>query len=417
MLIARYTDRIDVEWGRIERVVTAHPINKKYQDMEYDFYKEDEDGCVTCRNLYTSAMNGYRIAFPGIKDSSGYLGIDECVEEDWRSLDNKIKCFPSHFILANEENQIVWNYPDFRYVLKKWTGTLAEVMEALNIWKKFPEIELLLAGGYENIAFNKNFWRLTEKNRRAVALWLRQHEKANYTLAHVQMCIKDNLSDEEWKEYVAWNNSHYGKNVSYKLYKYLQKQEQFAGRIPGIKGTYTDYKKSFSSPYNTHNYNEDYWKFPKDLFAAHQRINDEINEAIELERQQAAEKRAKDERNVYARLGRIAKKFGAYNAEIDGYSIFITSSMKEWNLQAKTLHQCIVASGYYKGMSRKEYLIVFIRKDGKPIATAQIYKDKKIGQFYADEHGGPNNSRPTEEVQQMFDKWLATLPPLLWGKE
>lgn len=164
MLIARYTDRLDVAWGKIERVVTAHPINKKYSHMEYDFYKENEDGNVSCRNLYTSAMCGYRIAFPGTVDYSGYCGLDKCTEEDWRELDSRIKCFPSHDLTEAEKRQFIWNYPDFRYVLQKWSGSVARTLEALRIWKQFPEIELLLAGGYENIAFNKNFWRLSEKN-------------------------------------------------------------------------------------------------------------------------------------------------------------------------------------------------------------------------------------------------------------
>lgn len=414
MLIARYTDRIDVAWGRIERVVTAHPINKKYQHMEYDFYRENEDGNVSCRNLYSSSMCGYRIAFPGTTDYSGYMRMDKCIEEDWRLLDSRIKCFPSHSLTEAERNQFIQNYPEFRYVLNKWHGTAAQTLQVLNIWKKFPEIELLLAGGYESIAFNNNFWRLTEKKRREIALWLRTHPKVDYSLSDIQMRIKYKLNDEEWKDYVSWNNHHYGANVSYELYKYLLKQEEKAGPTPWIKETYSDYKKSFSSDYCTHNFREEYWRYPKDLFAMHQRINDEINEAIALERQQEAEKRKKDERNVYSRLGRVAKKFSRFNAEIDGYSIFTTSSMKEWNLQAKTLHQCIVASGYYKGMSRKEYLIVFIRKDNQPVATAQIFKDRRIGQFYADEHGGPNNSRPTEEVQQIFNKWVAGLPPVLW---
>ena len=40
MLICHYTDRLELEWGKPVRIVTAHPINKKYQDEEYDFYKE-----------------------------------------------------------------------------------------------------------------------------------------------------------------------------------------------------------------------------------------------------------------------------------------------------------------------------------------------------------------------------------------
>ena len=45
-----------------------------------------------------------------------------------------------------------------------------------------------------------------------------------------------------------------------------------------------------------------------------------------------------------------------------------------------------------------------------PIATAEVYYNKKVGQFYADEHDH-NNCTPTKEVNDVFYKWLETFKP------
>ena len=88
--------------------------------------------------------------------------------------------------------------------------------------------------------------------------------------------------------------------------------------------------------------------------------------------------------------------------------------MQEWVKQAKALHQCIVRCSYYKKMANQEEILVFIQKDGIPVATAELFAKNRIGQFYADEHSGtPEGSKPSEEVQHVFTTWLRDKPDLL----
>lgn len=408
MLIARYTDRLEMDNGQIIRIVTGHPINKMYADIAYDFYKVADDGTAQCRNLYTSSYNGYRISFPGIPlgRAYSYYGTGTAVEEDWGNC-RVITCFSSGVMTDEDQELVAELYPDFIYVMRKWKSTRAVTLKALNIWLEHPEIELLLAAGFEHIALNRSFWRYSENTRKKVCLWLRKHPGSTKSLKTIMLALKNNLTDQELSDYEKWDEKHYGQSVSYELYKYLKKQEEkYFGLDRWIKETYTDYKKSFKHRLCFRDFKDPYWKYPKNLRAAHTQINDEINTAYAVEQEELKKKAALDERNVMARLRRVVKKYQGYNAMVDGYSIGVTASMKEWTKQAKTLHQCIVASGYYKGMSRKEYLIVFIQKDSEPIATCQIKKNKQIGQFYADERGGPSNSKPTPEVEKAFYKWL-----------
>jgi hypothetical protein len=60
------------------------------------------------------------------------------------------------------------------------------------------------------------------------------------------------------------------------------------------------------------------------------------------------------------------------------------------------------------GIISRQYVIVFIQKNNVPVATAQVYPDKKLGQFYADEQAG--NIYPSNAVKKMVLKWIDNLP-------
>jgi hypothetical protein len=60
------------------------------------------------------------------------------------------------------------------------------------------------------------------------------------------------------------------------------------------------------------------------------------------------------------------------------------------------------------GIIDRKYVIVFIQKNNIPVATAQVYSDKKLGQLYADEQAG--NIYPSNSVKKMVLKWIDNLP-------
>lgn len=94
---------------------------------------------------------------------------------------------------------------------------------------------------------------------------------------------------------------------------------------------------------------------------------------------------------------------------IDGYSVYVPDSVNEIAEQASKLHQCLVQCDYIQQVIDGHCLLVFIRKNGEPVATAEILSGDRIGQFYADELDR-NNCLPTEEVRKVFNRWL------LWKK-
>jgi hypothetical protein len=118
-------------------------------------------------------------------------------------------------------------------------------------------------------------------------------------------------------------------------------------------------------------------------------------------------KKNKD-KEKFAGLFKAIKNYVKYNQTVDGYYIFFSADQEEWNKQADKLHQCIVRCDYMKKVIDRKSLLAFITKDGEPIATAEIQKEKTINQFYTDEHS--SDYYPSKELKAIFNKWLEKLP-------
>ncbi|MBR4823621.1 MAG: PcfJ domain-containing protein, partial [Spirochaetaceae bacterium] len=315
-------------------------------------------------------------------------------------------------------NLILKKYPDFVYTLKKWrgelyymTGTLPVIFEALQVWKEHPEAEYLFALHCDNIAFSKSFWKLSEKKRREISKWILQHKTnaGGYTLRQIQNIIKYKMTMDEFRDYENFKSECYTAAMGVPVYRYF-KRKGYAGH--SMWATYCDYRKMAKSA--GHNIRQKYWAFPSDLEKAHAKV---LRECIAIaEARKLAEKKrlAALEKNMFENLKKTCEVLQSFGGVYGGYEIIFTDNMQEWEKQAKALHQCIVRCSYYKKMANQEEILVFIQKDGIPVATAELFAKNRIGQFYADEHSGtPEGSKPSEEVQHVFTTWLRDKPDLL----
>ena len=387
-----YRDRLEVVDGRLCRIVTAMYDDRKYScHYELDVYREYEDGEACCRNVYCS-MYGYYVSFPGEVTSVYRNGCNSFVQElqDWGEVD-KIKCFPSVPLSAEEESLIVEKYPAFKYVLAKWRGTIGYVLRALAIWKQHKEIEMVLAAGYENVAFNRSLYRLSEPKKREVVRFMREHGEdscKSLTLSDIQQYMKLNLPIDDFIAYkrFCWNVNRSG----IELWRYLKRQGRCdrAGLL-----FYNDYANMLRN--SGHDTESGYWKYPKDLSEAHDKLVSEINK-----------KKLLEQKSKYEQYYKVVRKFVRLNADIDGFSVFVPQSIDDIKFQADTLNQCLITADYVLQVINRQCVLVFIRHCGKPVATAQIDKRKNVVQFYADEHDW-KNCLPSDEVKSVLDKWLA----------
>lgn len=411
--IEKLEEEVFIEDARVTRCVYGI-----WKDHRIAIYLEDDDANYFIKNIDFVYMNGWLMSIPGeTYHRYGYSYTAQ--DEEWSRYEEPLNFWArdgQEELVKQMEKLCIELYPDFVYVTKKWTAvTTAQLMEALTIWKEHPDIEFLLAMGFENIAFSPAFYRLGEEKKKAYCKWMRQNpnrKDINYKTLQTIMC--HGISYEEWGKYQGFINHGYYSDkisVSYPIYKYLAKQiEKDPGYTPSeMMKLYDDYKSMARQV--GHNLKEQYWKFPSHLKAAHDKVMEEVQRIEEAKRIARLKEEAEEARKNSRRLKALAKKFKDVPELIDGYSIFIATDYDVWLKQAEVLHQCICTAGYYQKVLNGECTIIFIQKDGIPQATAQIMANGKLNQFYADEHSGtPGGSLPSPEIKAAFNKWLELVP-------
>ena len=178
-----YTDRIELDDGKITRIVHAYYKSKKYEN-EMDVFKSDENGINYSRHIYYQPIAGYGVVFKDEYISSSYYYYQSYISEyENYSLteNNGAKIYPLYCNndASNKDLEIITDkYSDFKYVLKKWKcRKINRILECLNIWKKHNEIEILLAYGLKKSRSLKNSTTLRTERKRKSLLILKNIEK------------------------------------------------------------------------------------------------------------------------------------------------------------------------------------------------------------------------------------------------
>ena len=388
-----YFDRLEIENGELVRILTARAKAKKMKGRELDVFKEYESGKTVCRNVYYGSMGGYRVAFPKEMTSlyrEGYCPFEQKLEKygecripafQWYSRD-----------LNDKEKELICSlYPDFKYVLKKYQGSIVGTLALLRIWKEHKEVEYVLAGGFKYLAFNKSFWKMTEQKRKEVAMFIKKNpEYQHKPLTTIQTIIKYNLSKQDLEEYEMFCDSN-GK-VRYDVFRYLEKCG--LDDYNGVQ-LYHDYWNLLKQ--TPHSKTENYWRYPKNLAQKHQILLKEVEQINALKEKEKLEKK----QELYFKA---VKKLLKYKLEVDGYTVYIPETVEDISFQAKILNQCLISNDYISRVINKRCVLVFIRKNGCPVATAELFKGNKIGQFYCNQ--SKKNYLPSKKIKDVMNKWI-----------
>lgn len=400
-------DRLEIQDNKLYRILTAQLDTKKCY-YEIDVYKENCLGETFCQNLYSSCWSGYVVAFPGLprnpKHSSWYYDNSIAEEEGFEEC-KKCNVGISRKPTTYDFDLVYKLYPDFYYVVRKYEiQSLAELMQILLMWKKHPELEMILACGYFNVGMNNSFWRLSEKKQKEICLFMRKNPhfndvKLNYLLKAIKT-TNPRLYLEYVKTIPTYRRQKELTGISFEDYQFLIKNKDFTAVEIDVP-YYQDY---LIMAEKFHDISQEYWRHPKSLIKAYNKVFEEKENAEKAEQERIKQERLKT-------VQKIMKKYDFKNCEIDGYHIFVTADYDVWEHQAESLHQCILRAGYYEKMLDEKSVLVFIQKDDLPQATAEIsYDGKQVIQFYADEFDR-EDCLPSEEIKTAFQKWLNLKKP------
>ena len=400
-----YVDRIEVEYDyETETRYLVRVVNARYKENNLDVMKEIEPNVLEnepvyfYRNIEFSNMGGYLVSFPGEVYRYRYSLDKYTVKiEDWQDCSSKFMLYCSNIIDDRSAANIIDVYPNFKYVLNKIKPEdkrIERIFELLQVWKNHPEIEGLCQLGFYEIALNGHLFKLTPPKRKQIIKWITEHkdvvEHPQYMkLVHIQKMIKYKLTIDE---YIDWDKNHpiissysrhgYNRttwNCDIPTFFYLKKQGFKDYRTQEIARLYHDYLNMAKQA--GHDMTDKYWLYPSDINKAHAKVMEEVaNLKITATALQGD--------YLKAVMQPLADKF---NAKVDGYDIFLPTDIETIKKQCDALYQCLL----------------------KPQATAQVFYDKKVGQFYADErgHSRGEDCKPSEEIENAFNKWLSTFEP------
>ena len=372
--------------GKLTRVVTA-----TWKEKRLDVYRRDEEGRERVRNLYRCMMGGYGVAFPGERIYSRCQDIQEL--DPWSEPVMNIRSLQSGPPSFRSMGLVTEKYPDFRYVIQKCELTNDEIIRILPIWKAHPEVELLLSSGYRRIAFSKRFYTLSKGMKKKVVNFLRMNtdRSQDFGISEILTMIRFRISTSDYigyKEFMADNRERF----RYPEYLYLKGRKNSDVRI------YADYMKMLRQ--TMHNIEEDYWHYPKNIARAHGKVMREI-ERTRLMKDAEEMKKRQDE---YSRA--VKKLLKKRLVTRSGISVYVPDDIADIQKQAKALNQCLITSDYIGKVIQRKCVLVFIRDGKKPMATAELLPNGKIGQFYGNELDF-NDCLPPKKAKYALGKWTA----------
>lgn len=351
----------------------------------------------------------------------GGYGMDEMKEPRlvdparwWTMHPNTEKLLSNTFLGPNEYRQIRW--PDL-------------LIKELTLHAKYPAAEYVVKAGLGEIVDNTiQQWTCT---------YIRPNWKAKTLPGFLRLKPQDVDKLKKWNKLDLENIAYYKKLAKHRakpqleelelMKKWLELGGLYSGRIKGdpvklaryfekqwIKGEWR-WESSLVNMYMDYEYTierlgyppDDYYRYPKDLKAAHDRVVEEYNRHIEEERKkQKAEERRQMLEAERLFIEEILPKLQKYNMQDDKYLIRALESVEDFKREGVNNHNCV---GTYADRAMKGKVKVFVlRKVDAPeisFVTIELALDEKsIRQCY-----GTGNRLPDPEVKAWVDHWLKTV--------
>ena len=432
-----FEDRIEIEYDWeterqfLVRTVRADWNDKKNKQLkQLDVYKEYESGTYYEENRFfarniVSTMMGYLVFYPGEKriiETGYYYGGENKPgnePEDWQIYGTERigGCYPDNKTSDRDIENVLKVYPKFKYIINKINRDDLNnplLMDIIEVYKQHPEVEGLCQLGLYRIALNKQLYKLSlPKRKQVIKFIMEHHEEMNKwtTLRSIQACIKykSNLAIYQKYQNIWWKRTF--EEYLYLTKKgYIQYETKNAGSMSYEKETsesvnqrrlYDDYLDMCKKV--GHNLKDPYWHFPSDLNKAHAKVMEELKNV------RATASKLKGEY-----LKAVMQPMIKFNGQVNGYDIFIPDDIETIQKQCDDLYQCLIRNGYVEKVLMQDEILVFIWKDGKPVATAEVFYNGKLGQFYGDEsgHARGESCLPNEECQAAFKEWFSNFKPI-----
>lgn len=406
MIRCIFEDRLELIGGHVARVVNASWSENRRRGIKegnMDIFREYDDGREEVRNLAYSCMGGY-LLYDTVPERWSKPCINVLALKVPEVSSNKI--FTN--ISAEERNMVEQAHPGFRWFMAKILDrrpgvTCCEVFEYLKAWLLWPECERLYNAELYKLCTSRAFAQATYREQVRIAAYLKAHpEIKDPGLGEIRQIMKNGWSQDEYNVVKRYH-------IDDAMLRYLKAQlrkgtifrEEYS--LEALYGIYSDYFQMAKEC--GHDMADAYWKYPSDLRKAHEKV---MKESASQKAARLLEKQKKYAAAVKKFVGKVLK-----DGNLD---VFVPGEVKDISEQATVLHQCLVSADYIGKVIDRDCLLVFIRQQGKPVATAELDRNGKVVQFYGDESVHDYDlMKPSAESEEALDAWLKKFKPR-WRK-
>lgn len=372
------TESLIIENGQLVRIVNA-----RFKDYSLDVLKEYEDGTIYTRNVVYSFYGYHLVNFPGEKIKPRYYSYNPSPYiqklEDWQKDNCNMYCESK---IPFDKEYLISKRPDLKYFFRKLNivPSYCEILKLIRHYKKYPNIETLIEKGLYKLALNTNLQKLSKPKLNQVINFIKNNELEQDTmLKDILFCVKNNIDFADKNKFIYSNGD-------FELFNYLKRKEIDISY-------YNDYKSMCNKA--GHDINDPYWKYPNDIVKAHNKVMEECENISKL-----------NSKLKYDMLNEVLKDLYKYNSKINGYDVFVSADINIIQKQCDVLYQCLIRNDYIYKEIMQENILVFFWKDGNPIATAEVFYDGKVGQFYGDERDR-TNCQASQELREILNIWLS----------
>ena len=377
-------------------VVVKHRYKKRYC-KQVAVHGLDSDICFVkdMEYCYCASM-GFRFGWyeEGLQKHRNWYERGWCYADD--------KYYDPYAEIVNLD--FIDRLPEFKYSeYKLYTGN--NIFKYLRLYRKYPQLEILMKLGFTNIALSKTILRCCEDN--AFRKWLivqrRELQSKYYYIDVIARAFKtgkplDRLQAyKEAKLQLIHDSSLAPIKETFKG-KELERFVDYIAKQRTNAHTYLDYLKACQNL--GLDMTEDKNRFPHDFKRWHDMRIDQYatKKAIEDE-----EKR----KELYTNFAKIADKyFPMQHFKRSAFICIIAKSPAELIREGEALHHCVGRMNYDQRFVREESLIFFVRDKDKPdiplVTIEYSISQKKVLQCY-----GEYDSKPSDDVLHYVNKvWL-----------
>ena len=356
----------------------------------------DSERCYV-KDMKYSYLGGYTVGWY----AEGIQKTERWYEGGWGVSEDKY--FDPWAPVINPE--YLKEIPEFRYCAYDLYG-YSDVLPYLRLYRKHPQIELMVKAGLKHYIDKKMILQKLEKDK-AFRKWLYRHaeelKKSFFYVTAVLQAYKKKRPLEEMQALMTAKQAFLHKTQEYRKLK-----ETFKGETDRFL-TYLAAQKTSPASYNDYltaceylhlDMNEQKNRYPHDFKKWHDIRIDEYRTAKVKEDEQKR-------KEFYRAFASVANKYLPMQRNgNENFLCLIAKSPAELIREGEALHHCVGRMNYDQKMVREETLIFFIRSKEHPrtpLVTIEYSIEKRqILQCYAD-----HNSTPGKEVMTYIKrKWL-----------